>query len=370
MAQDAGRSAIDGPVGTGACTVSAQTLDWSVRAIRIENEMLAATILPDKGADIYQLIYKPRALDVLWKSPWGVKGVGRSLPSASQSMPAWLDAYPGGWQLLFPSGGGPCTYKGIELNFHGEASMTAWDVAITALGHDVAEVRLTTRLSRSPFRLVRTLRVEAGRPILTIRDRIVNEGGEALDYMWGYHPALGAPFLSDECRIDIGARTLYADDAFDGPWNPLTPDARSPWPLVTRNGKATDMSRVPGRDAPRHILAYFEDFESGWYAVTNTALGFGIGVVWPAELFPYAWFWQEMHASTGYPWYKGVYTMAIEPCSSIPGQGLVAVMEKTASHRILQPGEGHEAEIRAVFYESAEGVRHIDHDGVVELREE
>src|SRR6266852_3531693 len=67
------------------CSAQEQRLDRDVRALRIENDLLAATVLLDKGADIYQLIYKPRDLDVLWKTPWGLKEPGRGVVSAFQS---------------------------------------------------------------------------------------------------------------------------------------------------------------------------------------------------------------------------------------------------------------------------------------------
>jgi len=91
-------------------------------------------------------------------------------------------------------------------------------------------------------------------------------------------------------------------------------------------------------------------------------------LVWPKEIFPYAWFWQELCASSGHPWYRGVYVMAIEPFSGIPGQGLVAAMEKTGSHRTLAAGDTVAAELRAVFYESTTGVEYIEADGRPVLR--
>jgi hypothetical protein len=351
------------------CSAHEQRLEHEVRALRIENDLLAATVLVDKGADIYQLISKPRNLDVLWKTPWGLRNP-RAAQSTFGSTAAWLETCPGGWQEIFPSGGGPCIYKGVELNFHGEASVAAWDYTIVETGDAAAEVRLTTRLFRSPFRLERTMRVEAGRPVLILRERITNEGGEPIDYMWGHHPSYGPPFLSGACRIDSGAGALRADDGFDGPYNPLTPDRRYDWPIGERDGASTDLSRVPGPATARHLLAYFERFDVGWYGITNTALGLGVGLVWPKEIFPYAWFWQELHASSGHPWYRGTYVMAIEPFSSIPGQGLVAAMEKTGTHRTLAAGDSVEAELLAVFYESTTGVDHIEADGTVIVRAE
>lgn len=351
------------------CTIQGQTIPPATRTLRIENDLLSATILLDKGADIYELIYKPKGMDVLWKSPWGLKPLGRGLPTAFDSQVAWLENYAGGWQEIFPNGGPACNYKGVDLNFHGEASVVGWNYeTVQTESDEFAEVLLTTRLFRSPFRIERRMRVEAGNPALIIRERITNQGGEAMDYMWGHHPAYGAPFLSKACRIDIGSTSFRADDDYPATAGPLKPDGRYTWPVGEKDGVKTDMSRVPGPDTPRDMLAYFEDFDSGWYGITNTELGFGVGLVWPKEVFPYAWFWQEMHGSAGFPWYKSVYTMAIEPFTTIPGQGLVTAMEKTGSQRTLAPDESIEAELRAVFYESTEGISKINADGSVVLK--
>lgn len=244
--------------------------------------------------------------------------------------------------------------------------MVAWDYAIVE-DSDAAELRLSVRLARSPFRLERTMRVETGRPVLILKEKITNEGGEIMDYMWSHHPAFGEPFLSAACRIDTNARTLIGDDAYEHPHSPVDAGRSYQWPNGGRGEQQLDLSAVPGPDAERATLAYFTDYEGdhGWYGITNRELGFGVGMVWPVAAFPHAWFWQEMHASPGFPWYKGVYVMAIEPGTSYPGQGLVNVMEKTGTHRTLQPGESAEAELRAVFYESTSGISGIDGEGRV-----
>ncbi|HEX2911559.1 MAG TPA: aldose 1-epimerase [Chloroflexia bacterium] len=354
---------------SGSCFAEEVMLPRSNRAIRLENEFLSATVLVDKGADIYQLIYKPQNMDVLWKSPWGLRPAVNNYPSTFRSEHAWLEVYEGGWQEIFPNGGDACDYRGVELNFHGEASLSVWDYWIVQSRGAKAEIYLSTRLRRSPFRLERRMSVEAGKPTLSIQEKITNEGGESLEFMWGHHPAFGAPFLGPDCRVDTGASTLVADDRFDGPANPLQPGQSYAWPQATREGQSADLSLVPGKDSPRHTLAYLSGFDAdGWYGITNTRLGFGVGLVWPTSIFPHAWFWQEMHASSGFPWYKSAYVMALEPFSSFPSQGLQNVKAKTGTQRELQPGEVLEAEIQAVFYESRTGVSHIDAAGNVQLR--
>lgn len=339
-------------------TVHEMVLGRSARALRLENDRIRTTVLLDKGADIYELTYKPQGMDVLWKSPWGLKEPGVGPASAFDSQATWLEHYAGGWQELFPNGGDACMYKGVELGFHGEASMVPWDYQITGAN----SARLYTRLRRSPFTLERHMQLDGDR--LHITGRITNHAGEPMDYMWSHHPAYGAPFLSAACRIDTGARTLLADDGYAGTANPLTLNTRYDWP----GGDGVDMSQVPGPETARDTLAYLTDFESGWYAITNTELGFGVGLSWPVEAFPYAWYWQEMHASPGFPFYQNCYVMAIEPASSIPGQGLVTVMEKSGLHRTLAPGASAESALTVVFYDSDKGVSAIDTQGNVTLR--
>ncbi|MCC6314160.1 MAG: aldose 1-epimerase [Thermomicrobiales bacterium] len=356
------------PGDAGPCRVREVVLARGVPAMVLENDAIAATVLPGKGADIYALTAKPEGIDVLWKSPWGLLPMDAGVPSAVDSQVAWLDAYAGGWQEIFPSGGGPCVYRGAELNFHGEASLAAWDVEIVEAGGAAAEIRCALRLRRSPFRLERTMRLEGDSPVLRLRERVTNEGGEPIEFMWGHHPAYGAPFLSGACRIDTNARTVQADDAFDGAANPLAPDGRWPWPRGERDGRAVDLSVVPGADdPPRHTLAYLGDFQGahGWYGITNTDLGLGAGLVWPTAVFPYAWFWQEMHASPGYPWHKSVYVMAIEPFTTSPGQGLAAAIDKSGTQRSLEPGEALETELAAVLYRTRQRISDIAPDGTV-----
>lgn len=345
------------------CAVSTLTLDAGVSGLRIENDILEVVVLPDKGADIYVLRHKPSNLDVLYKSPWGVRMNSRA---ASSSL-IWHELYAGGWQVLCPNGGAACEYKGVELGFHGEASVSPWSWSVRTATEDRVEISLATRLIRSPLRLERTMVLDRGSAVLAIRERIVNEGGEPIDYLWGHHPAFGGEFLRGTCRIDTSARRFTADDTYDGPHNPLEPGRQHDWPWAAGRGGKIDLARVPSLKDRRQLLGYLSDFAGGaWFAITNTDLGVGVGLAWSGDVMPFAWLYQEMNASVGFPWFGNTYLMAIEPNTSIPGQGLVAVMRKTGTHRTLQAGGSAEVQLRAVIYEATTPIIHISTDGTVE----
>ena len=322
-----------------------------MRAVSLSNDLLSATVLPGKGADIYSLVYEPQGIDVLWKSPWGLRPPPGSITVGAASESAWLDCYEGGWQEIFPNGGDACTYQGAPLNFHGEASLSSWNYQIARNDPSAVEVVFEVALARSPFRLRRTMRVEAGLPALLLDESIENRSEVDLHYMWGHHPALGGPFLDGGCHLQTPARTFLAHDVEIADACRIAAGARGRWPKMPgKSGREVDLSLVPPPGERVTEFGYLRDLDAGWYAMHNPALGFGLGMAWPVEVFPYLWFWQELRGSLGYPWYGSCSVMAVEPFTSIPGVGLEKAIE-AATAPVLKAGARVAARLAAVFLE-------------------
>jgi hypothetical protein len=339
--------------------------------VTLENEQMAVVVLPDKGADIYALRYKPQDIDVLWKAPWPVKMPGTGIPVASDSEAFWLEHYPGGWQELFPNVGDACTYRGVELGFHGEASILPWTYEVMERTLRRVAIRFSVDLYHSPFALTRTMSLTQGEAVLVLSEEVVNKAPVDMDLMWGHHPAYGAPFLSEACVIDSAADTMMADGTYDPPGNYLAPGNVWRWPEGRDSqGRPKDLSRIPGPHECVSCFAYLKHLREGWIAITNTQLGFGVGMVWPKEIFPYVHLWQEIGGSTVYPFYGRAYTVGIEPMSSIPGRGLAATMEETGTQMRLRAGSRLAFEMRVVVFESHTGVQRIKPDGSVQVRQQ
>ena len=335
-------------------------LGHGTRGLVLENAHLAVTILPDKGADIHAITHKGTGIDPMWKSPWGFRRPG-TVATASTSGIAWLETYAGGWQELFPNAGTGLTHHGAELPVHGEASLIGWEWEPLASGDGT---RLSTRLFRSPFSLERVIRLDPDAPVLIVEGKATNHGREAIEYMWGHHPAFGAPFLDGDCRIFSNATALHADP--NGPGPLLDAGATYDWPMAGRPGQEFDVARVPDEGEPRSLMAYLAGFpgDTAWAAVVNQRLRFGIGMAWSTADYPYGWLWEELHGSSGYPWYGQVYALAIEPNTSYPG-GMAEVLVTTKTHRVMEPGATHTNRLVVSLFDDTAAVAGIDDAGRV-----
>ena len=338
----------------------------AIRAMVLESDTLSTTVLLDQGADIHTLIYKPKGVDAMWKPPRPPREPGVGPTPVGDSETLFLTYYRGGWQVIFPNFGPPVVYKGAPLDMHGEAARTVWQLEGVESNDEQVQVTLGVTLLRSPFRIRRVMSLPAGQPLLSITETITNEGPEAMDCMWGHHPAFGPPLLSPGCIIDTGARRVQSDDSYDVPGNDLPFGQTWDWPHAEdRSGKAVDLSRIPGPGSGHSRVLFLRDFKESWYALTNPALGMGVGLVWDGKLFPYACMWQETGGVRGFPFYSQAYVTAIEPNSSYPAQGLTTVIETTGTQLTFASGESRTLELKVVFYEGEQRVARIDPAGNV-----
>jgi hypothetical protein len=352
------------PIGT--CHLSEHSLEHGYRAITLENQFLRVTLLPEKGADICSLVYKPRNIDVLWKAPWGLRRLRDRLPGENTEA-AWLDHYEGGWQEIFPNGGDACVYRGAPQVFHGEASVLPWNYAIRLRSSSQIEVEFSVQLYRTPFLLRRTVTVREDLPSLLIREVVQNQGEEEMHFMWGHHVAYGAPFLAAGCRLEIPAKTFLAHDGDAVSASRIKPAVSSPWPQVPgKNGRPVDLSLVPDADDRVTEFGYVCDLKEGWYGLVNPVEGFGVGMAWPKEVFRYIWLWQELRGSFGYPWYGRCYVMGVEPFTSIPAAGLTSAIERGTAPS-LAAGCSLEVRLAVVFFEATGRVQSISTDGIARV---
>lgn len=344
------------------CRVTDDIVYKGMRALFLENEVIRVGVLLDKGADIFQFIHKPTDTDFLWKSPQGIIDPKRFTATTAASSGAFLDTYHGGWQEIFP-GGGPAVYRGAELGLHGEVTHLSWDYRLLEDSPERIAVRLQVDCIRTPFRLERTMRLEKGTPTLFMEEKLTNLSPEPLEFMWGHHPSIGAPFLRKGVRLFIPAAKGEVHTPQFAASGILDPGSEFNWPLAKAGNDSVDLSRVPDQDAGFSELIYLKELSSGWYAVLDPERPLGIGFAWPKEVFPYLWFWFVYGRAPGYPWWDRVYCLALEPWTSIPNS-LTKALERGTQARI-EGGESLVFPLITTVITNQTVVKHIDLDGTV-----
>lgn len=298
-----------------------------MRALSLENEVVRVSVLVDKGSDVFEFLYKPQDMDFVWLTANGFRSMRHVLANAAgDAAGAFLDSYGGGWQEVLPNGGGPSVHAGASYGQHGEIALLPWDYELVEDDERAVVVRLSVACLRTPLRLVKELRLEAGSTRLEVSESVVNESPVDVRFMWGHHLVYGAPFLAPGARIAL-------PDGVEGTPNeqPITSGPRRiasetfRWPHTTSpNGDPVDLSVLPDKGRSSEIV-YLRGFrEQAWYEVTCRGTGLRIG--WDARVMPYLWFWQEFGGTADYPWYGQHWNIGLEPFSSYPTDGLAAAV--------------------------------------------
>ena len=335
------------------------------RVIALENELVRVELLPDKGSDIVSFVHKRSDTDVLWQSSAGLQPPMPGGRRPASGVWAFLDEWEGGWQECLPNGGPGVTYRGAEIPFHGELWASRWDVDVEVDTPEVVTVALSIETPLTPFRVEKRLSLRSGSSALIIDETVHNLSSGPIELMWGQHPAFGAPFLDDSCRIDLPDCEGSTRRSSPLPTSTLEFDHEFRWPHARLNGGGTlDLSVVPPEDAGRSEWVCLRDFDEGWYGITSGRKQVGFGLRWDASLFPYMWFWQVWGGEPDAPWWGREYVCALEPWTSWPDSGLLEAIDNGSA--LTLAGDGTlETRFIAVVYSGRDRIEGIDESGDV-----
>ncbi|MDD3725914.1 MAG: DUF4432 family protein [Candidatus Ratteibacteria bacterium] len=318
---------------------------WNgITTIIMENDLIRLEILADKGTDIVEFLYKPQDIDFMWRSPMPIYKPYMFITTAEGRLGNFLDWYPGGWQEIFPNGGGRCEYKGAILGLHGEVALIPWKFNICEDTKEKLSIKFFTNTYRTSFFIEKTITIERGSPYIVIDEKVKNTGGEDMDFIWGHHPALGAPFLSSDCVIKIKKAKVFVGQG-DGMSFTNLKQGEGNWPLVEGiNGEDVDISICPGEKDNVSEVMFLSELVEGKYEIYNNKLKIGFQLEFPLDIFRYLWFWRIAGGSFEYPWYGRNYNIALEPFSSLPN---LAEAVKRGDSLKLHPGESLSARVKA-----------------------
>jgi hypothetical protein len=302
-------------------------------SVEIENEWMRLSILPEVGAKIYDLWWKPEGRNFLWHNP-------RIAPQPYPIEGNFDNYWCGGWDDAFPTCD-PCDYRGEQYPGLGELRSVHWKLdSFGSAGQD-GVARLSAFGPISPVRAMKTVTLCNSSPEIRMRYEITNLGPVAVEFIWGTHPALQ---VNEQMMLRIPAKTGIVGQATDPQLG--TAGQRYSWPKLETPVGVTDMSRVRGIDAKIACGHYATDLEAGWYAVEDPRRGEGFLLKFPLGQCPYLWMWLV------YGGWRGYHHVILEPWTGYPNTLAEAVRHKT--HRTLLSGEQFSVEVRATIYSRPE----------------
>jgi galactose mutarotase-like enzyme len=311
----------------------------------LENELLRVGVVASKGADVVELRYKPLDLDFLWHSPHPLLPPGEAVPTTPSPTGTFFDQYHGGWQESLPAGNGVPSLGKAQLGLHGEVSSQPWDVRLVEESDERVAVEFSVRGRRTPFWLRRTMTLLPGAAYVTVDETLVNEGEEAVPFMWGHHPAFGGPLLVEGARLELPPAPVTVRPM---PNVRLAAGTYERWPHVRGlDGGALDASVLPGKVARTADTLYVDLTEQprGYAALRDSVREIGVGLEWDPRVFPYVWSWQVFGGAWGYPFYGRAHLVAIEPFTAPIGSLEDAIQSGHA--RTLEAGGSVSTSLRA-----------------------
>ena len=310
------------------CRVTTQQFNGEIEMVLLENEKISLTVLAGRGADLVSFLVKESNVDIAWRTAEGLptKKVPRDHPA---DVASFVEGYPGGWQSIFPNGGGPSTYEGIEYSQHDEISMLPWTYEVVIESDDIVSVTFTVETQKMPFKVEKTYTLKSGEFRCEVMEVITNLSSNSLKAMWGSHISFGEPFLDSSSYINlpVGGIVRPHESPIDPAGRRLGGVTEFGWPNgVDPQGKLIDFSKLPLRKTKSEML-YIKSLSAGWYEVISPSHGLRVKVEWDRTLFPYLWYWQEFGANDTYPWFGKHYNIGLEPFSSYPTNGLAEAVE-------------------------------------------
>ena len=313
----------DTMVETKSISYKTGIFSGEVEVVELENDLLKISILAGRGADLAELIYKPKKFNLAWQTStgWPTKKTPSNHPADVDS---FLNGYPGGWQSVFPNGGAPSEYKGIEFGQHDEVSMLAWEYEIVRDDEEEISATFTTLTQKVKFKYEKTFTLRRGIATVFLSEKVTNLSDISTETMWGNHISFGKPFIDEFSVVEIQSSTkvIPHPEAISSAGRRVGSTEEFNWPnTVGEDGEILDFSRIPKKNTKSEIL-YLHDFKEAKYLVKSPTVGLGVRVSWDPTNFPYLWFWQEFGGANEYPWFGKHFNIGLEPFSSYPTSGL------------------------------------------------
>lgn len=309
------------------CTIQ-ESMNATIRTVSLENALLKVTILVGKGADIFEMIYKPTNIDVLLKTDNGLD-VFENRNLAEQRLVNYSELFTGGWQDCLPH---RARYLELDITQFtgGIAATVPWSYKIDQHTDEVASICCFVELPDIPFYVEKKYIIKQGEARLYVEQRIRNVGEAPVQFTWTQHAAFGEQFLDEQVSIEFPECVAFHARQYDSAYKHGLSHYEEPIDRITLpDGKQRNIRQVLSKKTEEELFIVLKNVSEPRVKLINPNKSMGIQLCWELDAFPYIRYWSNSIGS--------MYTVAIEPSNDA-----FANFDHSLEHgtyRELQPGE-------------------------------
>ena len=294
-----------------------------VRAIDVNTGGgLAYTVLPDRGLDISLASF--RGVNFAYLSP------------QEELSPAYYNSHKDEFHRIFFAGllttcgpvnfGPACEDGDISYGIHGRFNATPATNVCDSTDVEAGEITISGSVSNyvlfgEKLEIRRTISSPVGENVIRIRDKITNQGDEAIPNMMLYHINFGYPLLDVNAKVEVNSETCVGYDEYS----------------KQHIGEIAGIGAPNAVNREKNYLHTMNREAQGLASICNEELGFGVRIKFDTATLPYLTQWKYERARD--------YVLALEP-SNAPCESLADV-RKAGILPMLQPGSSvtHSVEI-------------------------
>ena len=295
-----------------------QTKVGGMKGVIIENEKVRTVLMPEFGARILSIVYKPTETEFVWHNP-KVPVMKPTYRPEFEDMSGLFDCLPTCEN---------CTFKKWNLPMYGEVASEPWRVIRTEKKPRAVTVKLQRRLPIYPLLVNKSLTLRKNESTLELNYKLSNLSDENLEYHYSGHNTLQ---INPHYRIILPPevkkvkRGMTITDRLGNLGDEI------PWPVTTdKDGRTVDLSKVGQPNEGTGENLYTPKLNESWAVAFNESRKEAIAFSFQADTLPYILVWINWGG------YLGYYHVALEPSTGRPDNLEVAV-NQWKNYNVLAP---------------------------------
>jgi galactose mutarotase-like enzyme len=324
------------------------TLVGGLSGIILENEKLRLVVMPEFGARIISLIYKPTETEFAWHCT--DVPIGRpSYQIEYENVSGFFDCVPTCET---------CTFKGRKLPPLGDVASEPWDLIEKKKNGNTITIRMEKRCASYPLLIRKKVSMSETNPAVYLDYELFNLSNEEIEFHYSGHntmptnPHFKIVLPPEVSSLKVGT---CATDRLGSTGDEIS------WPITKdKSGKAVDLSRAGTPCDGTAENLYTPKLKNSWCAAVNEARREAISFLFSAQILPYILLWLN------YGGWRGYYHIALEPCTGRP-DNLETAVNNWKNYAVLKP---REKKLWSQIINIAHNIRHIEKvtvdDGIVQ----